>query len=436
MFDVSLLLNVVLLLFILLFQRRTLQRWFKQWWVTWQQHRPRRWKPQSPHDCPHCQSGLKLQVLRSKTDIRPYSEHKSHRGRKKMVKTRGFACPNANCTYCGVTDDAVHALVGYGSHNKIQRFKCQACAKVFTSRVNTPLYYLKTEPQQVEFVLWFLAEGVDVSVLVRFTGHADATLARWLERMGSHSQDWHNHFFRNLVLTLVQMDELYTRIRRSASAAWLWLAFDPISKAIPSLHVGGRTKDDAFALIHDFKLRLLPDCIPAATTDGLRSYFYALTAHFGSWFRPPKARTDHWQPSDDLHYGQLVKRKGKRNATFTHTRMVWGERQPLFARLRQAGLRPLIQTAFVERVNLTFRQSVAALSRRTWAYAQTERHLRLHCEWFRLYYHLVRAHESLAREVPGLKRRFRPRSPAMALDLTDHLWSVHDLLHYPVPQVA
>ena len=92
-------------------------------------------------------------------------------------------------------------------------------------------------------------------------------------------------------------------------------------------------------------------------------------------------------------------------------------------------------TAFVERVNLTFRQSVAALSRRTWAYAQTERHLRLHCEWFRLYYHLVRAHESLAREVPGLKRRFRPRSPAMALDLTDHLWSVHDLLHHPVPQV-
>ena len=116
--------------------------------------------------------------------------------------------------------------------------------------------------------------------------------------------------------------------------------------------------------------------------------------------------------------------------------MLWGKRHALFARLRQAGLRPLIQTAFVEHVNLTFRQSVAALSRRTWAYAQTERHLLLHCEWFRLYYHFVRAHESLAREVPGLKRRFRSRSPAMALSLTDHLRSVHDLLHYPVPRVA
>ena len=116
--------------------------------------------------------------------------------------------------------------------------------------------------------------------------------------------------------------------------------------------------------------------------------------------------------------------------------MVWGKRQRLFARLRQAGLRPLIQTAFVERVNLTFRQSVACLSRRTWAYAQTKRHLLLHCEWFRLYYHLVRTHESLALEVPGLKRRYRSRSPAMASKLTDRLWSVHDLLHHPVPQVA
>jgi len=277
---------------------------------------------------------------------------------------------------------------------------------------------------------------VDVSVLVRYTGHSDATLARWLERMGSHSQGWHNLLFRNLALTLVQMDELYTRIRATATAAWLWLVFDPVSKAIPALHIGGRTKEDAFAVVHDLKERLDPACVPAVTTDGLRSYFYALTAHFGRWCRPASARMDHWQPSEELHYGQLVKRKEKRRALFTHTRMVWGKRRSLFARLRAVGLRPLIQTAFVERVNLTFRQSVAALSRRTWAYAQTERHLVLHCEWFRLYYHLVRAHESLAVDVPGLKRRFRSRSPAMALGLTDHLWSVQDLLHHPVPQAV
>jgi len=177
---------------------------------------------------------MRLHTLRSKTDLRPYTERKSRRGRKKRVSTRGFACPNRQCDYRGVTDDNLNALVGYGAPNGIQRFKCQACTKVFTSRINTPLCCLKTDPKQVEFVLWILAEGVDVSVHVRFTGHADATLARWLEQMGSHSQDWHNFFFRNLVLTLVQRDELYTRIRTTASAAWLWFAFDPVSKAIPS----------------------------------------------------------------------------------------------------------------------------------------------------------------------------------------------------------
>ena len=165
--------------------------------------------------------------------------------------------------------------------------------------------------------------------------------------MGSHIQAWHNLFFPNLVLTLVQLDELFTRVRMTASAAWRWLAFDPVSKPIPSLHLGGRTKNDAFALVHDFQLRLLPNCIPPTTTDGLLSYFYALTAHFGACDLPT-ARSHHWQPSADLHYGQLVKRKGKRNATITHTRMLWGKRYELFARLREAELRPLIQTAFVQ----------------------------------------------------------------------------------------
>jgi transposase-like protein len=83
--------------------------------------------------------------------------------------------------------NTIHALVGYGRHNRIQRFKCQACHKVLTSRIGTPLYYLKTSPDRIDMVPWFLAEGVDMSVMVRFTGHADATVARWPERMGRHS---------------------------------------------------------------------------------------------------------------------------------------------------------------------------------------------------------------------------------------------------------
>jgi transposase-like protein/IS1 family transposase len=311
----------------------------------------------------------------------PYSQRKSPRGRKKSVQTQGYACPNPNCTYCGITDDAFHALVGYGTHNSIQRFKCQACGKVFTSRFGTPLYYLKTDPQTIEMVLWFLVEGVDHSVMVRFTGHSEATLARWLERMGQHSVGWHNALFRGLVFSLLQIDELQARIRGIRPTRWLWLAIDPVSKAIPNLHLGERKKDDAFAVVHDLKLRLAPDCVPAFTTDGLSTYFKALTAHFGSWFSLPRARKDHWKPSDRLLHGMLIKRRSKRGKkTYTHTRMAHGKRRDLNAKLRQVGLRELIQTAFIERVNLTFRQCIAALAHDTWAYANSQQRLLLHCE--------------------------------------------------------
>ncbi len=88
-------------------------------------------------------------------------------------------------------------------------------------------------------VLWFLAEGVNRAVLVRYTGHHDATLARWLERMGDHSQGLHNRLFRGLVLSLVQLDELYAQVKDSEQARWLWLVMDPVTKIIPNAAPGG-----------------------------------------------------------------------------------------------------------------------------------------------------------------------------------------------------
>jgi IS1 family transposase len=392
-------------------------------------------KPASPHDCAFCCQQTTLYTT-PKRNVAPYSNRKSTRGRRKQVSTQGFACPNNQCHYFGITDQNIHALVAYGQHNHIPRFKCQACRKVFSSRHGTPLYQLKSDPQTIAFVLWLLAEGVDISVMVRFTGHSHATITMWLQRMGQHAQHWHNFFFQNLNLSVIQMDELYTRVRGSASSRWLWLAIDPISKAIPSLHIGPRTKHHAFALVHDVQQRLAQNCVPAFTTDGLRAYFYAITAHFGSWTRPPRARKDHWHVNEQLQHGILIKRKQKNRKTLAITRTIQGKASDLFQKLQSVGLRCIIQTAFVERVNLTFRQAVSPLSRRTWAYAQSEKHLLLHCEWFRTYYHFVRIHESLRLPLAGKKRRYRQRTPAMALGLTDHVWTVSDLLHYPVPQVA
>ena len=103
------------------------------------------------------------------------------------------------------------------------------------------------------------------------------------------------------------------------------------------------------------------------------------------------------------------------------------------------GLSGTLNTAFVERLNLTVRHGVPALTRRTWATAQTAAMRQLHLEWWRGYYHVVRPHRSLrvARApaaIPNQRRgpsRSRARTPAMAAGLTTHQWTVAEFLAFP-----
>jgi hypothetical protein len=63
---------------------------------------------------------------------RPWSEVKSRRRAPKRVITEGFACPNQQCLYFGITDADIHALVGDGKHGhaeRIQTFRCQDGSK-------------------------------------------------------------------------------------------------------------------------------------------------------------------------------------------------------------------------------------------------------------------------------------------------------------------
>jgi len=122
-------------------------------------------------------------------------------------------------------------------------------------------------------------------------------------------------------------------------------------------------------------------------------------------------------------------------------RVLVGEAEAYRERLCQAGLSGRINTSFVERLNLTIRQSVSKLTRRTWGPARHSSELLEHLEWWRTYYHFVRAHESLAvvlskpvqRRGKQFSRKYRKRTPAMAAGLTDRRWTVRELISYPLP---
>ncbi len=122
-------------------------------------------------------------------------------------------------------------------------------------------------------------------------------------------------------------------------------------------------------------------------------------------------------------------------------RVLVGEMTQYNERLRQAGLSGRINTAFVERINLTIRQCVSKLTRRTWGPAKFTPELMEHLEFWRSYYHFVRPHESLEEEMPKpvqrkgkqQPRKYRRKTPAMIAGLTDRRWTVKELLLYPLP---
>jgi len=408
-------------------------------------------KPRSPDDCPACRLGSAAPSGAGPVPVpvRPWPEVKSRRGAPKRIDTEGFACPNQQCAYFRITDAHMHALVGDGKHGhteRIQTFRCQACHSTFTARRNTPLYRLKTPSHQIAMVLSALAEGLDPSAAERVFGYRQATITLWLTRAGEHAQTVHERFFCRLQLPYLQLDELRTRRRSNTHVLWLWLAIDPCTKILPVLHLGLRTQNAAHTVIHSLRQLLAPGCLPLFTSDGLNFYFYALTAHFGHWLQAGRRgrKVRQWQVAVGLVYGQVKKSYRRRKLARVTPVMRLGTQAALKVVLEGLGHSGRLNTAFIERVNLTVRHGIAALARRTWATSQQASQLLAHLEWWRAYYHFVRPHESLRvalvqpRERGGklLAQRYRQRTPAMAACRTHRRWTAREVLSYPLPLVS
>ena len=292
-------------------------------------------------------------------------------------------------------------------------------------------------------VLSVLAEGLDPSAASRVFGSRQATITTWLARAGEHAHRLHEYSFCHLHLPHIQLDELRTRLRNYTHVLWIWLAIDPCTKILPVLHLGPRTQNAAHWVIHSLRHLLAPGCIPLFTSDGLNLYFYALTAHFGTW--QEERRCGHhvcrWQVAASLIYGQVKKCYLRRKLVRVTHVMRLGTEVDLKGTLQGLGFSGRLNTAFIERVNLTIRHGVAALARRTWAASQQSPQLLAYLEWWRAYYHFVRPHKSLRvvlmqpreRGDKRLAQRYRQRTKALAAGKTHRRWTAREVLLHALP---
>jgi hypothetical protein len=187
--------------------------------------------------------------------------------------------------------------------------------------------------------------------------------------------------------------------------------------------------------------------IPFFTSDQLAAYPTALLHTYGKWVQPQRqgTRGKHPQPRrvvpDTLRYAQVVKQRENGRVVEVGYRIVYGQAQEIEQYLKRSPVSQTINTSFVERDNLTLRQSNRRLTRKTNGFSKEISGLEKQL-WLSLaYYHFVLPHHSLrtplAEPIPtrgtGSEKRWQAVTPAIAAGITDHVWSTSELLSYRVP---
>jgi len=309
-------------------------------------------------------------------------------------------------------------------------------------------------------VLACLAEGLGMRATARVFEVDPNTVLGWLVEAAEQLKAFSRYFLCDVHVRQVQLDELYAVLRDvkdsklggdeaikrlERSPRWVWTAIDPESKLLVVIDVGTRTLTMAHRIVHQVVQVLAPDCVPLFLTDGFKEYMTALLAHFGQWVQSPRRQAQgptpkpRWLPLPQLLYAQVVKVYRRRRIVRVKHRVVFGTMDRVKQVLSVCGWQ--INTAFVERLNLDIRQRVAAVGRRVNTLCKGEDGLHQQLALYHMYYNFCLPHTSLRQPLPqpeptngtGSAKRWQPQTPAMAAGLTNHVWTLREVLLYRVP---
>ncbi len=230
----------------------------------------------------------------------------------------------------------------------------------------------------------------------------------------------------------VQADELWVKLVGQR----LWLA---LALAVPSrLWLGGvlgaRRDERLLAPLVGHVRAAAKRLAILVCVDGLAGYPGAFRRGFRTPEHTGKPGRPKLREATGLLIAQVVKRYAHRRVVSSETRVAQGTAAAVAAVLAATGTGRQINTAFIERLNATFRARLAPLARRSRRLVRQERSLETLLYLVGCLYNFCTPHASL-RVAAGSEsgRKWRARTPAMAAGLTDHCWSVSELLHYRVP---
>jgi IS1 family transposase len=383
----------------------------------------------------------------------------THR-RPRTVDTSQHFCPHGGWRYRGWLGRGNLRANGHPSGGPWRQFQCTSCEGYFPEHHGTIFHGKQVAVELMVRVLACLAEGLGIRATARVFEVAPNTVLQWLVEAAEQLHAFSASFLCEVHVEQLQLDELYAVLsavkdgdlseaqaikRLSRSPHWVWVAIDPVTKLLVAIDVGERTQAMAQRFVHHVTQVLAPDCAPLFLTDGFREYMTALLTHYGHWVQPPRQQAKgpmpkpRWLPLPQLLYAQVIKIVRRRRLVEVQHRVVFGTMAAVNHVLRPLGWQ--INTSFIERVNLSIRQHVAAVGRRVATLCKGETGLRQQLVLYHVYYNFCLPHTSLRQALPqseptngtGSAKQWRPQTPAMAAGLTDQVWTLREVLMYRVP---
>jgi transposase-like protein len=327
------------------------------------------------------------------------------------MRPEQVGCPNSAC--------GTSTRIGVHSH-KERRYICHACKRTFADTSGTLLYRLKQPLDLVVLVLTLLAYGCPSGAVVAAFGLDERTIANWQRKAGQHAKQVQEQLVcqGSLDLGQVQADELYTKTQ--AGPIWIATAMTVFSR----LWLWGAIswdRDEALItpVIEHTRAAAQPGKPILFAVDGFTAYVSRILKVFrdplrtGKPGRPPLIV---WQ---NLHIVQVVKqRAGKRLIGITR-RVAQGSLAGAEALMQATQVEfGCINTAYIERLNATLRTWIPALVRRTRTPSGARERLEAALFWTGCVYNFCHVHATLE------------GTPAMAADLSDHVWSIDELIRY------
>jgi len=330
-------------------------------------------------------------------------------------------CPNLDCPARGQV--AQGNIISHSAHPR--RFKCTVCTRTFSARRGTPFYRRHTAEATMIQVTTLVAHGCPIPAIEAAFGLQRRTVQAWVDAAGAHCEQIHQQYvLQPRDLEQVQADEL--RVKTQRGVLWMALAIMVSTR----LWLGGVLSPHRdTTLIHRLGTLIRACALPQPlllVTDGLVTYAKV----FRRTFRTPQRTGRRGAPRlviwPELVIGQVVKQYQRRRVVGVVRRLAHGTcelAQRLIAQTQGGGV---LNTAYIERLNATFRARLAMLVRRTRGAAR--RHTRLHAGMYLIgtVYNFCTYHDSLRQRGQGR------RTPAMAAGITDHCWSVAELLQQRV----